>query len=174
MSEPDRQFEFHRVADWAEEHGAMLVAKHLRESANRQFVIYYPPGFTFFDGCEVDNFDLAKSIMKKLLDGGSIVLPSDPPPIGTESPSLLPAWRIEILGVDNGFDWDWSEGKYRFQVDLRLPFRITDGDGKEYANVLRLSTITGVIEQTSLDYGTVTTVAPLPITVEQILGELET
>lgn len=73
--------------------------------AASHWVIFYPPGTTVVDGQDMDNYDLATSIMQKLLATGSAVLPAT---VKTFMDSLDDAatgssdayeWKIELLSA---------------------------------------------------------------------------
>jgi hypothetical protein len=75
--------------------------------AANHWVIYYPPGTTEVDGSMMDNYDLARNIMERLLAMGSAVLPAT---ISTKMDEWNEQggtsefeWKIENLGgADSG------------------------------------------------------------------------
>ena len=137
-----------------------------------QFVLRYPIGRTAVefdnDGEPTkyrDNYELACDMLGHLLQGGSIALPQ---PIETAEGKKTKAWELVEMSPFAGFDWDWTEGHHNTETGKR--WKITDATGKEFQNVRKLNSNTGFIEQTGPSDGPiyVRTLAPLPITVEQV------
>ena len=136
-----------------------------------QYVLRYPTGklpVAFDDDGNPteykDNYDIACETMEHFLEGGSIILPH---PTGTLDglPSL--GWEIEETGPFAGFDWDWVDNYPLTEKGKR--WKITDVNGKEYQNVMKLNSSSGLILQRGEDGPVfVRTLAPLPITVEQV------
>ena len=137
-----------------------------------QFVLRYPIGRTAIefdnDGEPAkyrDNYEIACEIIEHLLDGGSIVLPQ---PTETVEGKQTNVWELVEMGPFAGFDWDWTTDHHMLETGKR--WKITDANGKEYDRVRMLNSNTGLIEQTGPSDGPiyVRTLAPLPITVEQV------
>ena len=127
-----------------------------------QYVLKYPVGRTG----NRDNYKLAQEIMEVWLAGGSIVLPQPPQSLGLECSEG--GWEMIEFGPWSGFDWDWSEGH---ELKPGKRWKVTDGEGREYENVTKLNSRSGMIVQNPSNRTGplfVQTLAPLPITVEQV------
>ena len=79
--------------------------------------------------------------------------------------------EIQEMTESSGFDWDWTTDHHILETGKR--WKVTDATGKEFQNVRKLNSNTGFIEQTGPSDGPiyVRTLAPLPITVEQVDAE---
>ena len=93
--------------------------------AGEHWVIYYPVGTTEQNGQQVDNFDVANSIMEKMLADGSCTLPNE---IRSELNILngdagtndYQSWRIELLSAgDSSAGYYTDQNKYNDSLKAR-------------------------------------------------------
>ena len=138
-------------------------------ASSTQYALRYPMGKTMFNDNDTteyrDNYDIACEIMEGFLAGGSVILPQ---PVEAIDGNRTNEWEILEYGPHSGCDWDWTTDHHILEPGKR--WKITDATGKEFQNVRKLNSNTGFIEQTGPSDGPiyVRTLAPLPITVEQV------
>jgi hypothetical protein len=93
--------------------------------AGEHWVIYYPVGTTEQNGQEVDNFDVANSIMEKMLADGSCTLPNEIRSElnilnGDAGTSDYQSWRIELLSAgDTSSTFYTDQNKYNDTLKAR-------------------------------------------------------